>query len=130
MHEVVVGVLILEGRVLLVHRRPEKHANPDVWDLPGGLVEAGESELDALARELHEELGVKIATAAATTRDRAYGVGGGVTESARRSWFGPVCLGGVAEMSHLLDMAAVGVGDVEVTAGRCGPGEHDLCPVG
>jgi hypothetical protein len=39
-----------------------KRAYPDVWDLPGGLIGAGESELDALRRELHEELGVQIAT--------------------------------------------------------------------
>ena len=66
MIEVVVGALIREGRVLLVHRRPEKQANPNVWDLPGGLIEAGESELDALERELQEELGVQIATASAS----------------------------------------------------------------
>ena len=58
--EVVVGALVREGRVLLGHRSPDKHAFPDVWDLPGGVVEAGESELEALARELHEELGVRI----------------------------------------------------------------------
>ncbi|SIN45041.1 NUDIX domain-containing protein [Micromonospora cremea] len=34
--------------------RPTKRAYPDVWDLPGGQVEAGESELQALAREMHE----------------------------------------------------------------------------
>lgn len=60
------GALIREGRVLLVHRRPNKHANPDVWDLPGGMIEAGESELEALARELHEELGIRIATGVAS----------------------------------------------------------------
>lgn len=60
------GALVREGRVLLVHRRPDKHAYPDLWDLPGGFIEAGESELDALARELHEELGVQVATSAAT----------------------------------------------------------------
>ncbi len=63
--EVVVGALVRKGQVLLVHRRPDKHANPDVWDLPGGLVEAGASELDALARELHEELGVWVDTSSA-----------------------------------------------------------------
>ena len=63
MHEVVVGALVRGGQVLLVHRSPNKHAYPDVWDLPGGLIEAGESELDALTRELHEELGVQIAPA-------------------------------------------------------------------
>ena len=66
MHKVVVGALVREGRVLLVHRSPNKRAYPDVWDLPGGLIEAGESELDALTRELHEELGVQIATCSAS----------------------------------------------------------------
>ncbi|MGN6129152.1 MAG: NUDIX domain-containing protein [Nocardioidaceae bacterium] len=62
MDKVVVGALVREGRVLLVHRRSIKRARPDLWDLPGGVIEAGESELDALTRELHEELGVQIAT--------------------------------------------------------------------
>jgi 8-oxo-dGTP pyrophosphatase MutT (NUDIX family) len=62
MVEVVLGALVRDGRVLLGHRSPDKQAYPDVWDLPGGVVEAGESELVALARELHEELGVQIET--------------------------------------------------------------------
>jgi 8-oxo-dGTP pyrophosphatase MutT (NUDIX family) len=62
MVEVVLGALVVDGRVLLGHRSPDKHAYPDVWDLPGGVVEVGESELDALARELQEELGVEIST--------------------------------------------------------------------
>ncbi|MDZ5662409.1 NUDIX domain-containing protein [Nocardioides sp. S-58] len=49
MVEVVVGALLLEGRVLLAHRRPDKHAYPGVWDLPGGVVEDGETELVASA---------------------------------------------------------------------------------
>jgi 8-oxo-dGTP diphosphatase len=60
MHKVVVGALVREGRVLLAHRSPNKRAYPDVWDLPGGVIEAGESELGALTRELHEELGVQM----------------------------------------------------------------------
>ena len=66
MHKVVLGALVRGGRVLLVHRRPDKQAYPGVWDLPGGLMEAGESELGALTRELHEELGVQIATSSAS----------------------------------------------------------------
>ncbi len=62
MADVVLGALVDEGGVLLVHRSPNKQAHPNVWDLPGGCVEEGESELGALARELHEELGVHIAT--------------------------------------------------------------------
>ncbi|MFC5263545.1 NUDIX domain-containing protein [Kribbella qitaiheensis] len=61
MHQVVVGALVREGQVLLVHRSPDRRAYPNVWDLPGGHVETGESELTALVRELHEELGVEIA---------------------------------------------------------------------
>ncbi|MEV4121599.1 NUDIX domain-containing protein [Micromonospora sp. NPDC049645] len=60
MHVVVCGALVKNGAVLLVHRSPARRAYPDLWDLPGGHVEAGESELPALAREMHEELGVHI----------------------------------------------------------------------
>src|SRR4051794_7283251 len=66
MPEVVVGALVRDGRVLLGHRSENKRAYPNVWDLPGGVIEAGESELGALTRELHEELGVRIATDSAT----------------------------------------------------------------
>ena len=60
MHEIVTAALVRAGRVLLVHRSPNRHAYPDVWDLPGGPIEADETELAALAREMHEELGVRI----------------------------------------------------------------------
>ncbi|MFZ2014380.1 MAG: NUDIX domain-containing protein [Nocardioides sp.] len=70
MHKVVVGALVRQGRVLLVHRRPDKRARPDVWDLPGGVMEAGETELGALTRELHEELGIRMGTASASHLSR------------------------------------------------------------
>ncbi|MFI6784887.1 NUDIX domain-containing protein [Micromonospora sp. NPDC050276] len=60
MHIVVCGAFVENGAVLLVHRSAARRAYPDLWDLPGGHVEAGESELQALAREMHEELGVHI----------------------------------------------------------------------
>ena len=60
MVEVVLGALVRDGQVLLGHRSPDKHAYPDTWDLPGGVIEAGESELAALARELQEEIGVEM----------------------------------------------------------------------
>lgn len=56
------GALVRGGRVLLVHRRPDKRAYPNVWDLPGGVLEPGESELDGLTRELHEEVGIRMDT--------------------------------------------------------------------
>lgn len=57
---VVTGALIQHERLLLGHRSAGRAAYPGVWDLPGGHVELGESPLDALVRELGEELGVLI----------------------------------------------------------------------
>ena len=65
MLQVVVGALVRDGRVLLALRSRSKHAYPGAWDLPGGQVEAGESELVALVRELQEELAVRIDTSTA-----------------------------------------------------------------
>jgi 8-oxo-dGTP diphosphatase len=48
-----------EGRVLIAERPPGKHM-AGRWEFPGGKVAAGESEAQALARELREELGVEV----------------------------------------------------------------------
>lgn len=45
------------GNVLMVHV-PEWKGNPAYWDLPGGRLNPGESFLDALQREMLEEIGV------------------------------------------------------------------------
>ncbi|MFF0655850.1 MULTISPECIES: (deoxy)nucleoside triphosphate pyrophosphohydrolase [Micromonospora] len=66
---VVVGAAIIEGgRVLAC----ERSAPPEVagrWEFPGGKVEPGEAETDALARECAEELGVRVAVGARVGRD-------------------------------------------------------------
>lgn len=62
LHYVVVGLLRRNGHVLLCHRHPQRRWYPNVWDLPGGHVEPHENPLDALDRELREELGIVIAT--------------------------------------------------------------------
>ncbi|MBC9821822.1 (deoxy)nucleoside triphosphate pyrophosphohydrolase [Terrabacter sp. MAHUQ-38] len=45
---------------LLSARRTEPSALAGGWELPGGKVDAGESPLSALHREVLEELGVRI----------------------------------------------------------------------
>lgn len=57
----VVAAVILQpdGRFLLA-RRPEGKPYAGYWEFPGGKVEAGESLLHALSRELHEELGIEV----------------------------------------------------------------------
>jgi 8-oxo-dGTP diphosphatase len=58
--DVAVGVLIdPEGR-FLVTSRPEGKVYAGYWEFPGGKLEAGESVEQALRRELHEELGIRI----------------------------------------------------------------------
>jgi 8-oxo-dGTP diphosphatase len=47
------------GRVLIAQRPADKHM-AGRWEFPGGKVGARESETEALARELREELGVEI----------------------------------------------------------------------
>lgn len=48
-----------QGRVLIAQRPQGKH-QAGRWEFPGGKVAPGESEGQALARELHEELGIDV----------------------------------------------------------------------
>jgi len=48
-----------DGRLLL-HRRPAGKRHAELWEFPGGKVEAGEIPRVALIRELTEELGVAL----------------------------------------------------------------------
>jgi 8-oxo-dGTP diphosphatase len=55
---VVAGRIERDGCYLITQRMP--HAVlPLLWEFPGGRVEAGESDADALARELLENLNVR-----------------------------------------------------------------------
>jgi len=51
-----------DGSFLLAQRPPGK-VYEGWWEFPGGKVEAGEPADRALARELHEELGIEVRTA-------------------------------------------------------------------
>lgn len=55
----VVAAIMRRGDELLVGQRPENNSLPGLWEFPGGKIEAGENPEEALARELHEELGIQ-----------------------------------------------------------------------
>ena len=57
---IVAAVIITDGRVLACERSaPAEVAGR--WEFPGGKVEPGETDQQALARECAEELGVRVA---------------------------------------------------------------------
>ena len=59
--QVVAAVLFREGKVLCV-QRPENAREyiSSKWEFPGGKIEVGESQEEALVREIREELSVDI----------------------------------------------------------------------
>lgn len=59
------GLLYADGRILLGKRTATRTSYPNVWDMPGGHCEPGESFEETLARELQEEIGI---TATATAQ--------------------------------------------------------------
>ncbi len=71
--DVAVAVIQREdGRVLLAER-PSGKPVPGHWEFPGGKFEADENSVQALVREIHEEIGIDIDTAYPwLTREYAY----------------------------------------------------------
>jgi 8-oxo-dGTP diphosphatase len=60
-HQIVAALLLRADTVLLCHRSIDREWYPDVWDLPGGHIEANETPTGAVVREVQEELGVTLA---------------------------------------------------------------------
>lgn len=52
------GVIVKDGRALIVKRAHEPRKGE--WSLPGGVVELGETLVDAVRRELKEETGLEV----------------------------------------------------------------------
>lgn len=58
--DVAVGVLLRQDGRFLLTSRPHGKVYAGYWEFPGGKLEAGETVEQALARELHEEIGIDI----------------------------------------------------------------------
>lgn len=61
-HVAAAAVINSAGEILLALRPPKAHQG-GLWEFPGGKVDAGEDIQRALARELHEELGITVEAA-------------------------------------------------------------------
>ena len=63
MIEVAAAVLQRSDGAFLLAQRPAGKVYAGYWEFPGGKIEPGEAADAALARELHEELGIEIGAA-------------------------------------------------------------------
>lgn len=65
--QVVAGLISRDDKILVCQRRRDS-AFPLKWEFPGGKIESGETAVEALRRELREELGIEIAEASLVSR--------------------------------------------------------------
>jgi 8-oxo-dGTP diphosphatase len=56
----VVGAMIEREGKYLITQRPARATLPLLWEFPGGKVEPGETDAQALARELREEMAISV----------------------------------------------------------------------
>lgn len=61
--KVVVGCILDFAGSVLITQRPLHTSHPGFWEFPGGKVEPGESPLQALKREIFEEIGLRFTEA-------------------------------------------------------------------
>ncbi len=72
---IIVGAAIIEQGKLLACARADPPELAGRWEFPGGKVEDGESEIEALVRECEEEIGVKVEVGARIGEDIPLGRG-------------------------------------------------------
>lgn len=66
---VAVGVVLRQSSTFVCLRSKDKHQGGK-WEFPGGKVDPGETPLQALSRELEEEIGIVVSSAQALTQIR------------------------------------------------------------
>jgi 8-oxo-dGTP diphosphatase len=117
-----VGAVVKDsgGRLLLIKRGHEP--GKGLWSLPGGRIESGETDAEALVREMLEETGLIVAPGRLLGRVRRPGIAGDVIDirdyaatvtggtlragddAADARWVGAEELGGLAVTDGLVDV--------------------------
>ncbi|MFC5187334.1 (deoxy)nucleoside triphosphate pyrophosphohydrolase [Actinomadura harenae] len=94
---VVVGAAIISGGRLLAAQRAEPAELAGGWEFPGGKVDPGETDEQALVRECEEELGVRVVLGDRVGGDWPLVLGGAVL----RVWTATVVEGEPQALEHL-----------------------------
>jgi 8-oxo-dGTP diphosphatase len=69
------------GRIFVQRRSPDRRLFPGAWDIVGGHLEPGETALDAVRREVHEETGWRLAAIVAELEPVTYTGDDGLTRT-------------------------------------------------
>ncbi|GLW97683.1 (deoxy)nucleoside triphosphate pyrophosphohydrolase [Microtetraspora sp. NBRC 16547] len=96
MDTIVVGAAIIENGRLLAAQRADPPELKGGWEFPGGKVDPGESDHDALVRECVEELGVKIVVGRRVGGEWPLSNG-----SILRVWLATIASGSPSPLEHL-----------------------------
>ncbi|KAB2579016.1 hypothetical protein BFW01_g1114 [Lasiodiplodia theobromae] len=109
-HQLAVGAFVFDGsRLLLVQRSTTERAFPNVWEVPGGSVDAeDETVLHAVARELEEETGLHV-----TSINHEVGVGVQFQSGSGRNWLKLAFEVGVAEHERTAEAIPIRLDPVE-----------------
>ncbi len=68
----VLGIIRRDGRLLMIQRSATVRA-PLSWCFPGGAIEPGESQSQALVREMREEIGLEVSATQHLTTQTKHG---------------------------------------------------------
>ena len=117
-----VGAVIKDGagRLLLIRRGHEP--GKGLWSIPGGRIEAGESDAAALVREIREETGLVVAPGRLIGSVRRPG-GGGEPDGADRSVLD------IRDYAATITGGVLAAGDDADDALWAGPAELDALPL-
>jgi 8-oxo-dGTP diphosphatase len=58
--DVTAGIIWKDGKILITQRKKDDPTIPSFWEFPGGKIEEAETAEECLARELKEELDIKV----------------------------------------------------------------------